>query len=266
MTRRDAAVLVFVCAGLYFLLVSLSYLQGLVWLFDPPMVLPPGWNPVVYFASHLVPFGLLLAAGQVLIRGRHGFAQELFGDDSAPPQPDGDAGQVRPVGSLGFTVLGLLAFLSAIDQLPAVIQVVRPYSWHSASPVKVVLVSVFHPLLLVAYVILGWYFVARRESLVGRWLLPPEQASEHDQQPRTTVESMVFRVVGLWFMMVAIRPLSDALVGLLARVFSGAPSNVWDSWPEATRGTLELLFGIGVFLGKSRLAAAWKRRVGVRVS
>jgi hypothetical protein len=266
MTRRDAAVLVFVCAGLYFLLVSLSYLSGLVWLFNPPVVLPPGWNPVVYFASHLVPFGLLLAAGQVLIRGRHGFAQELFGDDSAPPQPDGEAGQVRLFGSLAFTVLGLLAFLSAIDQLPAVIQILRPYSWHSASPVRVVLVSVFHPLLLVAYIVLGWYLVVRRESLVGRWLLPPQQASEHDQPPRTTVESMVFRVVGLWFMMVAIRPLSDALVNLLARGFSGTPSKVWDSWPEATRGTLELLFGIVVFLGKSGMASAWRRFGGLRTA
>ncbi len=264
MTRRDAAVLVLVSAGLYFVLVSLSYLSGLVGLFDPPVSFPPGWNPAVYFASYLVPFGVLLAAGQLLIRGRHALAQEIFPEDAPLPPLEGHVGQARVLGSVAFTVLGLLALLLAVDQLPAVIQVLQPYSWHSAGIVRVVLVSVFHPVLLAAYIVLGWYLVARRKSLVERWLIAGERPQERDDSQRIGFETVIFRVVGLCFVMVALVPLRQRprepdcpwpskrdreRVGLLAGRGQGHPPAT--IWPRCLPR-------------EEWLAAAWQRIAGSR--
>ena len=167
MTRREAAALLFVGFGLYCLLVSLGYLCSLIELFAPMTPLPADWNPAVYFASYLIPFGALLAAGQLLIRGRHALADQLLCDDgpsqAVATQPLG----AGTAGSLVFTLLGLLAFFIAIERLPAVIQILQPHNWRSVSATRAVLLAVFQPLLLLAYVLLGWYVLTRRTPSPG---------------------------------------------------------------------------------------------------
>jgi hypothetical protein len=257
MTRRDAAVLVVVSSGLYCLLVSLSYLSGLIGLFDPPVSFPAGWNPAVYFASYLVPFAMLLAAGQLLVRGRGVLARQVFPQEVASQPLEPHMERLRTFGSLAFTVLGLIALLHAVGQLPAVIQLIQPHIWHSASTTRALLVTVLQPLLLLAYVVLGWYLVARREHLARRWLTQAQPSPKVTVHNRSELETMVFKVVGLFFMLLALVPLGHALVGFIARGFAGETLNSWDV-REAATGSLQLLFGLTVYAGKSGVVRAFR--------
>jgi hypothetical protein len=255
MTRRDGAVLLFVGLGLYCLVISLSYLSSLIQLFAPMTPLPPDWNPAIYFASYLIPFGVLLAAGQLLIRGRHALADQLFGDDAPAHALATEQQRAAIAGSLIFTMLGLLAFFIAIERLPAVVQMLQPHNWRSVSATRAVLLAVFHPLLLLAYVLLGWYALTRRDFLTRRWITATTPASDPSDPAGMRLETMVRRAVALWFMFLALVPVGHALVGLLARGFSSEPLNSWDL-RSATVGALQLLFGLVLYAGRDGLRRA----------
>jgi hypothetical protein len=263
MKRRDAAVLLFVAAGIYCLMGSLSFLSALIELFGPQVTFPSDYMPAVAFASYLVPFGLLFAGGQFLIRGRQALADQLFDQNEALPTSHGQTARVQAVGALALAALGLLCFFKAVGELIAVIQLAQPYTWHSTSAARIIMVSVLHPVLLFAYLWLGWWLVSRRESLATRWLIPEEAASKQLDSQSQHWEAVTFRVVGLYFVMVALVPLSRAFVSLVA-AGRAVTANTWGFWPDAITGTIQLLFGVGVFVGRKGLVSAWQRFVDLR--
>lgn len=263
MTRRDAAVLLFVSAGLLSVLASLGYLSGLLEQFAPPVEFPPDFSPALYFASYVIPFGLLLAGGQLLIRARHALAEQVFPDDGTRSLPEERVASVRAFGSLAFAALGLLSLFMAVTRLTAVIGLAQPQSWHSVGRARTVMLSVLHPSLLVAYVFLGWYLLSRRESLAERLLLSGEPLAEQSGPQASAFEAVIRRVLGLYFVMLAIVPLSHSLVRFVARGPSVLTANAWDFWPDAATGLAQLLFGVSVFAGRQGFVSAWQKVVKV---
>jgi hypothetical protein len=265
MTRRDAAVLLFVAAGIYSVLVALSFLAALIQSFAPPVTFRPDFNPTVMVASYLVPFGLLLAGGRLLIRGRHALANQLFDKDEALPTSSDQAARVHALGSIALAVLGFLCLLEAVPELTATIQLVQPRTWHTTSVARTIIWSVLHPALVTAYLWLAWSLLSQRDRLAARWLTPDETPSQQPDSQSRRLEAVAFRVVGLYFAIDALRPMSHALPHLLpGGDGTGTADLWWGFWPDAARGTVQLLLGLGLFLGKKGLAAAWQKLAYMR--
>ncbi len=263
MTRRDAAVLLFVGAAFLCLLEALSYLSPAAHYLSRSVTFPPGWLPGVFIASFVVPFGVLAAACLFLIQERYALAGLLFREDKPLPRTHDQRDRARTLGSLAFAALGLLAAFRAVTYVSALFQLVEPRSWDGTKLRALVVGAILTPALLAAYVVLAWYLFSHREDLAER-LLVSEKASPGLSSNRSDLERTVFKLLGLYFVMVAVVPLCRALLQLMAEGFPAWPVRWWDFWPDAVTGVSQLVFGLGVFLGTNRLASAWRRIVRLR--
>lgn len=263
MTRRDAAVLLFVGAGIYCLVRSLGYLSGVIELLGPQWASPPDFNPTVMFLSYLVPFGVFLATGPLLIQRRHALAAQLFNEGQAMPTSNDQPARVQALGSIVLAAFGLLCFFDAMYASRAIISLAQPYNWKSISAARIIVWGALDLGLVVAYVWLGWWLVSRRERLAARWLVPAAAPSPEPDPESKRWEAVTFRVLGLYFVMLALWPVSHALVRLAGGGIAVLTTSASDFWPDAASGTVQLLFGLGVFAGKKGMAAAWRRVVSL---
>jgi hypothetical protein len=100
--------------------------------------------------------------------------------------------------------------LFAVGQLTAVIQLAQSHTWHPTSAGRIVMLSVVHPAVLGGYLCLGWWLFSRRETLATRWLISEEAPLQQPDSQSHRWGAVAFRVVGLYFMMVALVPLNHA--------------------------------------------------------